>query len=155
AQGRDGSFKAVPADQDKSPYSARSMITASPESLHVKPGDVIHVDVSITVPADVGEGTRYSILTITGSPESPSGSASVGFGVELGVSSIIQIAGTSQSKTGEITGIAIGATLPGQALPVTVSFVNTGNTHYGAIPNELLTTATLQDSTGALLASAT
>src|SRR5262245_9024332 len=39
SQGTDGSFKAVPPDQDTSPYSLRSMISANPASLHVRPGD--------------------------------------------------------------------------------------------------------------------
>jgi hypothetical protein len=38
---------------------------------------------------------------------------------------------------------------------VTVSFKNTGDTHYGAVPDELVTSATLQDAAGAQLASAT
>ena len=87
-------------------------------------------------------------------PEAPSGSSNVGFGVELGVSAIVQIAGTTQAKTGEIQTIDIGAALPGQALPVNVSFLNTGNAHYGAIPNELVTSATLQDDAGTVLATA-
>jgi len=75
--------------------------------------------------------------------------------VELGVSTIVQITDTAQTKTGEITGIAVGEALPGQPLPVTVSFLNSGNSHYGAVPNELVTTSTLQDASGAELATAT
>jgi hypothetical protein len=154
AQSADGGFKAVPGAEDAGAYSARSMITASRETLSVKPGDTVKLDVNIAVPADAGEGTRYAILTITGLPAGASASSNVGFGVELGVSAIVQIAGTSQTKTGEIRDIAVGKALPGQPLPVTVSFLNTGNTHYGATPNELLTTSTLQDDSGAMLASA-
>jgi len=154
SQGTDGGFKAVAGEQDTSTFSARTMLTASPETLQVKPGDQIKLNVTITVPADVGEGTRYAILTITGMPNAPTGSSNVGFGVELGVSTIVQIASTNQVKTGEIKNIAVGQTLPGQPLPVAVSFLNTGNTHYGAIPNELLTTATLQDASGHQLAVA-
>ena len=153
-QGTDGSFAALAADKDAGAFSARSMITASPESLQVKPGDTVAVNVNITVPANVGDGTRYAILTITGMPASPGSSTNVGFGVELGVSAIVQIANTPQTKTGEIDGIDVGKALPGQALPVSVSFKNTGNTHFGAVPDELVTTATLQDGSGTQLASA-
>jgi hypothetical protein len=153
-QGKDGSFAALAADKDAGAFSARSMITASPETLQVKPGDTIKVDVSIAVPANVGDGTRYAILTITGMPPSPGSGTNVGFGVELGVSAIVQIANTPQTKTGVIDSIDVGRALPGQALPVDVSFRNTGNTHFGAIPDELVTTAVLQDASGSQLASA-
>lgn len=155
AQGTDGSYHSVPDAEDVSAYSARTMIAVTPESVQVKPGDVITVNVAIAVPADVGDGTRYAILNITGLPAGAAPSSNVGFGVELGVSTIVQIADTAQTKTGEITGIAVGEALPGQPLPVTVSFRNTGNSHYGAVPNELVTSSTLQDSSGATLASQT
>lgn len=154
AQGTDGSYHSVPDAEDTSAYSARTMISATPGSVRVKPGDVITVNVSLAVPADVGEGTRYGILNVTGLPAGAAPSSNVGFGVELGVSTIVQIADTAQTKTGEIKDITIGEALPGQPLPVTVSFLNTGTTHYGAVPNELITTSTLQDASGALLASA-
>jgi hypothetical protein len=154
AQGPDGNFNAVADAQDASLYSARTMITTSPGSLSVKPSDTAKLTVNIKVPDNVGEGTRYAILTITGLPVGASPSSNVGFGVELGVSTIVQIAGTSQTKTGEIKDISVGHALPGQPLPVTVSFLNTGNTHYGAVPDELVTTSTLQDASGTLLASA-
>jgi hypothetical protein len=154
AQGTDGSFKSVPDAQDTSAYSARTMVTASKQSLDLHPGDKVDLTVNVAVPADVGDGTRYAILTITGLPAGASPSSNVGFGVELGVSVIVQIAGTPQNKTGTIQTIGVGQTLPGAPLPVTASFLNTGNTHYGATPDELVTTATLQDSSGTQLASA-
>lgn len=154
AQASDGSFKSVPAAQDTSPYSARTMLSTSQESLHLRPGEKVGVTVGVVVPQNVGAGTRYAIITITGLPAGPTGSANVGFGVELGVSTIVQIAGTPQDRTGAIRDISVGQTLPGQQLPLKVTFLNTGNTHYGAVPNELVTTATLQDATGAELATA-
>jgi hypothetical protein len=153
-QATDSSFKSLTAADDTSPYSARTMVTASQSSLRMKPGDKVQLTVSISVPQNAGEGSRYALLDITGMPAGASPSSNVGFGVQLGVSTIVQISGTNQNKTGQIKNIAVGKSLPGQALPITVSFVNTGNVHYGAIPNELVTTATLQDSTDALLANA-
>jgi len=152
-QALDGSFTALAPDKDTGAFSARSMLAATPDSLTVKPGDTIQVNVKVTVPANAGDGTRYAILTITGMPPTPGGSSNVGFGVELGVSTIVQIANTPQNKTGQIDGIDVGKSLPGQPLPVTVSFKNTGDTHFGAVPNELVTSATLQDASGAALAS--
>jgi hypothetical protein len=154
-QSKDGNMSALAPAQDTGKYSARSMVTASPETASIKHGQKLDVDVSIAVPADAGDGTRYAILSITGLPPSPTGSANVAFGVELGVSVIVQIADTPQVKTGSIQSIDVGKSLPGQALPVSVDLLNTGNTHYGAIPNELVATATLQDASGAELAKAT
>ncbi|HUO40139.1 MAG TPA: hypothetical protein VMU34_20860, partial [Mycobacterium sp.] len=152
-QAADGSFAAIPPEKDTGSYSARSMLSVSPGSLQVKPGDKITLNVSIAVPSNVGSGSRYAILTITGFPVSQS-SANVGIGVELGVSVIVQIDGTPQTKAGQIQSIDLGKALPGQALPVTVPFLNTGNTHFGAIPDELVATATLQDAAGSPLGSA-
>jgi hypothetical protein len=154
-QGTDGNMTSIPADLDTGGFSARTMVTSSPESLQMQPGDQVTVNVAITVPANVGQGSRYAILNITGLPPSPTGSANVGFGVQLGVSAIVHISDTPQVKAGEIKGITIGQSLPGQALPVLAPFLNTGNTHYGAIPNEFVATAILQDASGAQIGSAT
>jgi hypothetical protein len=154
-QSRDGNFVAIPPESDTGAFSARPMITATPENLELKPGDTVKVTVNVTLPTDAGEGTRYAILSITGFPPTPTGSSNVGFGVDLGVSTIVQIANTAQTRTAAIDGIDVGKSLPGQALPVAVAFKNTGNTHFGAIPNELLATAVLQDASGTELATAT
>lgn len=153
AQTAEGNFEAVPADEDASPYSARAMITASPQALTMEPGDAARVTLTVTVPPDAGEGTRYAILAITGLPADAA--ENVGFGVELGVSTLVTIAETAQVKSGEISDITVGSALPGQALPVTVSLANTGTTHFGAPPNEFVTTATLQDGAGSVIASGT
>src|SRR5262245_41037327 len=156
AQATDGSFKAVGEADDATPFSARQMLSAEPGSFEMHPGETKVVNVHVAVPTDVGEGTRYAILTITGNPiAAPGSSDNVGFGVELGVSTIVQIADTQQTRLGEISALSIGEALPGQPLPVRVTFDNTGNSHYGAIPNELLTTAVLQDPTGTQIATAT
>lgn len=154
AQAKDGNFNAVPEAQDTTTFSARGMITASPATVSMDAGDSLEITVDIAVPTDAGEGTRYGILAITGLPAGATPSSNIGFGVQLGVSTIVQIADTAQTKTGEIKDITIGTALPGQPLPITVAFLNTGTTHYGAVPNELITTSTLQDASGALLASA-
>jgi hypothetical protein len=154
-QTTDGNMSAVPPDKDTSTFSARSMVTATPTSLQMQPGDKATIDVTVVLPAEAGDGTRYAILTITGMPPGPTGSANVGFGVELGVSAVVTIAGTPQNKTGSIQAINVGKSLPGEALPVDVAFLNTGNTHYGAIPDELVATAVLQDASGTDLADAT
>ena len=149
-QGLDGSFQSVSAAQDKSPYSARSMMTFSPQSFQMQAGDSQTVTITVKVPADAGAGTRYAILKITGTPVS---SQNVGIGAELGVSSLVTISNSSQEHTGSIRDLAVGKIVEGQPLAVTGTLVNTGNSHYGAMPNQVNTSAVLTNSNGDEIAS--
>jgi len=68
-QALDGSFQAVPPDQDTSPFSARSYITSiSNPSFHLNPGDSVPVDATITIPASLGDDTRYATVYVKGTP---------------------------------------------------------------------------------------
>jgi hypothetical protein len=145
-QQTDGSFQSLPADKDTSPYSARPMITVEPQAFKMQPGDTQKVTVTIIVPPDAGKGTRYAIVGISGLPSS--GEQNVGFGVALGVSALVNIAGTQPDRAGVISALTVGEALPGEPLPVTASLQNTGDTHYGKTPYDLIETATLQDASG-------
>ena len=104
----------------------------------------------MNVPKGAGEGARYAIVDITGVPVS---SQSVGIGVRLGVSSVITLSDTKQTRTGRITGLTVDQGVPGQPLGVTATLVNTGNSHYGAAPNQVNTSATVRDSSGKVVAT--
>ncbi len=150
-QTTDGGFQPIEAAQDASPYSARSMITVSPQSFRMQPGDSQIVKVTVNVPTGAGDGTRYAILKITSTPVS--GTENVGFGTELGVSSLITLTNTSQTKTGSIRALAVGKPVAGQPLVVTGTIVNTGNSHYGATPNPVNAIATLTNANGDVVTS--
>jgi hypothetical protein len=150
-QSQDGAFQPVAADKDTSPYSARSTITFTPASFQMQPGGSQKIAVTVGVPKDAGEGSRYAILKITGIPAS--GAQNVGIGVQLGVTSVVALASTTQTRLGAISDLAVAKALPGQPLPVTGLLKNTGDSHYGATPNQIYTLATLQNANGDLLST--
>jgi hypothetical protein len=151
AQAPDGGFQPLDAANDVSPYSARSMIVFSPQSFRMQPGDSKTVKVTVNVPGDAVDGTRYAILKVTSMPVS--GTENVGFGTELGVSSLITLTNTNQTHTGSIKNLAVGKPVSGKPLNVTGMIMNTGNSHYGAAPNQVNASATLTRANGDAVAS--
>jgi ABC-type Na+ efflux pump permease subunit len=152
SQNSDGGFQPLDAAQDVSPYSARSMISVSPQTFRMQSGESRVVKVTVGVPASAGDGTRYAILKITSVPVS--GNENVGFGTELGVSTLITLTNTKQTHTGSIKDLAVGDPAAGKPLAVTGTIVNTGNTHFGAAPNEVNASATLTNASGSVIATA-
>ena len=149
-QGLDGSFKSLATADDKSPYSARTMIAVAPQAFGMQAGGSQTVAITMRIPKDAGAGTRYAILKITGTPAS---SQNVGVGVELGVSSLIELTKTVQTHVGAIHDLAVDRSVPGQPLAVTGTLVNTGNSHYGTAPNQVNTSATLTNSSGQVVST--
>lgn len=145
----DGNFQPLTADKDVSPYSARTMMAVAPQTFRMEAGSSQKVAVTVTVPKDAGEGTRYAILEITGMPVS--GDENVGIGVELGVSSLVSLDTTKQTRSGAVQDLAVGKVVPGQPLAVTGTLTNTGNSHYGAVPDQVSASATLEDANGDVL----
>ena len=149
-QALDGSFKGLPSAQDKSPFSARPMMTLTPQTFQIEAGGSQTVTVTVTAPKDAGEGTRYAILDITGVPVT---SQNVGIAVRLGVSSLVTLSNTKQLHTGQIQGLTVGKVVPGQPMAATGTLVNTGNAHFGAAPNQVVTTGTVWDSNDQVVAT--
>lgn len=153
-QGPGGDFEPVPADRDTSAFSARSMLTIAPESFRMRPGGQQKVKVTLSVPDDAGEGTRYAVLKITGTPRG--GGKNVGIRAELGVTSIFTLDKTSQTHTGAIEDLTVDQRLAGgEALAVSAMLKNTGNSHFGAAPNQVITSATLRSANGDVVAADT
>ena len=148
-QDADGSFTFVAAGQDTSSYSARSMLSVSPTSVEMQPGAELKITVKATAPQNAGAGTRYAILRITGTPGT--GTQNVGIGVELGVPALITMADTSATHAGVVDGLGVDTT-SGPSLVVNGKIKNTGNTHYGAAPNQITASATLYDSSNKQIA---
>lgn len=149
----DGSFVFLPADEDQSQYTARPFITVDPSSFRLEAGDSRDVTVTVSVPAGAGDGDRYALLKINGQPLP--GSGNVGIGVALGVSVLVTLPDTSQTRTGSIKDLIVGSAIPGQPVSLTGLIQNTGNSHYGAVPNAVYQTATLRSQSGEQLATAT
>lgn len=129
-----GSTTAVPADQDDYKYSARSFLSVSPMRFQLEPGDSQTLLLNGDIPEDIGEGSRYALLSITSSPISDFGEGSgtsVLNAVNLPIT--IDIQGTSQIKTGEISDIKIEKPISPSEQHLSLIFENTGNTNFRAM----------------------
>jgi hypothetical protein len=110
------------------------------------------VKLTIRVPRDVGEGTRYAIVKVTGDPV-PGEGGNVGAAVALGVTTLVEIANTSRTRAGVIQDLAVGETPPGAPIGLSARLRNTGNTHYGAPPFVVHASAQLRNGGGTMLAT--
>ena len=149
----DGSFSYLPAAQDVSPYTARPFITVSPATFRMEAGSTQQISVSLTVPQSAGSGERYALLEVNGRPLP--GSGNVGVGIALGVSVILDLSGTSQTRSATIGGLTVAKPVAGQPLAVTGALTDTGNVHFGAPPDQIVETGALIDANGNSVATGT
>jgi hypothetical protein len=123
-----GEFQAVPPDQDKSPFSARSYITSiSNASFQIQPGETVPVDVTVNVPADPGLDTRYAVIYVKGTPKTDTSVSQI---LAVIVPVIITPAGAQMNKTGKITDLKVDPVESGKPIVVTTTLANTGNRHF-------------------------
>ncbi len=125
-QGMDRSYQPLPAAEDTSPYSARPFTTLSASEFHLNPGESKTVAATIQMPAS-GDGGRYALIYVHTKPQ---GEGQFGFVTAVTVPEMITIAGSNIVETGTITGVETGTPEPGQPIPLTTKFTNTGNHHY-------------------------
>jgi hypothetical protein len=147
----DGNFLSLAQGQDLSPFTARGWLQADPAVLHLSAHESREITITIRVPKDAGEGTRYAILQINGKPSS--GDGNVGVGVTLGLSVLVTIANTSLYRTAELDGLAVELPL-GAPLALSAVLKNTGDTHFGSPPYAVTTAATVQPIGASTLATA-
>jgi hypothetical protein len=126
---RDGDtgVEAVLPEADNSPYSARMFIQPAKVMLHVEPGETKQVDVTVTIPANVGSGGRYAILRFSTVPPEQ-GTITIVSAIVLPVKFTIK--DSQLIHSGEVTGVAIGKAVSGQPIEIFTSFRNTGNHHF-------------------------
>jgi hypothetical protein len=67
-QSSDGTYTLLDADHDTSQYSARSFITIDKSSIHLDPGGMEIVTVTIQVPQNTTEGGRFAIIYFASQP---------------------------------------------------------------------------------------
>ena len=152
-QSLDGTFASLADAQDTSPYTARGFVDVTPRSLQLKAGDSRDLTVSIHVPNDAGDGTRYAILQVRSRPAGSAGN--VGIGLTLGISVVVTIDGTAQTHTGKLENLVIDSSAPGDPLAVSATLMNTGNAHYGAPPNAISVSASLLGASGTIATTKT
>jgi len=129
-QGLDGSYLPLTNEEDQSPYSALTYITQIDNpSFHLEPGASEVVKATIDAPSDALPGTRYACIYIY---SQPTGSGQVGVTVAAIVPIVVNVPGSEQTKTGEITGLDVSEVKSGQAIQISTTFNNTGTYHYKA-----------------------
>lgn len=67
-QGLDGANMELLPEDDKSPYSARPFLKATPTGFHLDPGASQKVVLEGSIPMDVGSGGRYALVSIHSQP---------------------------------------------------------------------------------------
>jgi hypothetical protein len=146
-QAADGTYTTLPAAEDTSPYSARTLITVDPATFHLDSGQRQPLKVTLTVPEKAGDGGRYALLHIH-----PAGVAAgqTAFTTGIYVPIMITLTGTSLNHTGSVTAVQAGEVTPGQPLQVMTTVRNTGNHHYYGVVVNL----TLIDRAGSVVAVA-
>lgn len=111
------------------PNSASPWITYNPSQLTIEPYGKKTVDYSVTTPAAVDEGTRYSILffeTALGEGKNEEG-ANVNVAGRIGSLLYVDIAGTVR-REGKIEILKFTAGRGNRPAEIKVAFRNTGNT---------------------------
>jgi len=139
-----GLYTPLSAENDISPYSARSFISLDNSTVHLEPGTQQSVIATIKVPQDVGPGGRYAIIYIRSLPN-----VNTNYETAVVVPVFITITGTTPTETGSILQINTGAVTAGQPISITTTFKNTGNYHYYSAINEV----NISDSNGNLVAN--
>jgi len=140
------SYTSIKPADDTSPYSARSFILLSSPSFHLNPGETKVVTANIAVPAYVGDGGRYALITVH---NAPIGNGSTSIVTAISIPVLITIAKSNLIQTGKIADVTVGDIVPGQPIRFTTSLKNTGNVHYYNSRNII----NITDSTGKEVAS--
>lgn len=146
-QGLDGSFLPLTADQDKSPYSARSFLRISPASFLLEPNQTQKIAVEGDIPSDVTDGGRYALIFIKSKPANVK---SVGVALAFDAPVLITVNGAKITKIGELTSLELNNPISAMQQNVSVTFKNTGNYYY-----KVNIVASLKDKAGNILANTT
>lgn len=111
-------------EEDKSPYTARGLLTVSPTSFHLEPGDAQDIEVIAKIPAGIGEGGRYAIIFIHTAPQGEMVATVTAFAGRV----LLTIADSNLTTDSEITEVTLAESESLAGVLVTVE--NNGNYHY-------------------------
>lgn len=134
-----------------SQYSAASFLNASPTNFRLEPGASQNVLVEGTVPKDVGSGSRYAMINVRigDVKKSKNAGSSIGIGYASNIPIVLSIADSEMTQTGKITDLKAEEPISASQINTSITFKNTGNTHYKAKAK-----AELKDEKGNLAAEA-
>lgn len=125
----EGAFVPLKAEEDTSPYSARSFITKiSRTAFNLKPGESVPVEVTLSIPQDLGRDTRYAMVYIYSQPvQVEQGVANV---VAFSVPVVITPEDALIDTGGEISAVVVDPVENGKPISIKAQVRNTGNRHY-------------------------
>jgi hypothetical protein len=134
----DGTYSALEAAKDTSPYTARPFISVDMSKVHLEPGERAVVTATIRVPADAKDGGRYAIILVH--PATSTSGQPAAFATAVSIPVLLTATGGALTETGEIAAVEPSSADPETPLTVTTTFRNTGNHHfYGAVHNVTIT----------------
>jgi P pilus assembly chaperone PapD len=132
-------------------YSAASFLKASPANFRLEPGASQTVLVEGTVPKDVGSGSRYAMISVrtVDTKKGKKVGSNVGISLESDIPIVLSITDSELIQTGKITDLKAEEPISASQINASITFKNTGNTHYKAKAK-----AELMDEKGNLAAEA-
>jgi hypothetical protein len=131
--------------------SAKDFLRASPDRIHLEPGESQKILVEGDVPADVGPGGRYALISVhslASGDEAEGSDGTVGVAVAINALVRLTVSGTELQRVGEIVELSTGGPSNVRNQNISLIFKNTGNYHYKAQAE-----AALKDNQGNTLAS--
>jgi hypothetical protein len=108
-------------------YTAKDFITIDNTSFHLEPGKSQEVIATIKIPADIGDGGRYAIISIA--QKKPTG-AEIGSLLVINVPVRLTVKDSQLTHQGEITELSIGEVQNSKPVNIGVTLKNTGNHHF-------------------------
>ncbi|OPX69427.1 MAG: hypothetical protein A4E37_00418 [Methanoregulaceae archaeon PtaB.Bin056] len=143
----DGSYTALDAAADTSPYSARPFITIDKPTVTLQPGERAAVTATINIPSGTRDGGRYAIILVH--PAASASGAPASFATAVAIPVLLTVKSGTITETGQISAVEPPVTEVGKPFEVKTTFQNSGNYHYyGAVHN-----VTITDTQGTLVAS--
>lgn len=141
-----GSVMAVTQENDSSPYSARAFVTASPARFHLEAGQSQNVNISVSVPANVGDGGRYAVVLIR---TIPTGGTGIGISTAIAAQILLTIQGSNMIITGDASSLNLSVPKSEQKFSIAATVNNSGNYHY-----KLSFGGTIKDNLGQVVGTA-
>jgi len=144
---QDGSYTALEAAADTSPYSARPFITIDKPTVVLQPGERAAVTATINIPSGTRDGGRYAIILIH--PAASASGAPASFATAVAIPVLLTVKRGTITEAGQISAVEPPVAEVGKPFAVVTTFRNSGNYHYyGAVHN-----VTITDTQGKVVAS--
>jgi len=128
-QSLNGICQAVDYSKDTNPFSARQFITLDKSAFHLEPGDSQRVTASIHIPKDIGAGGRYAVISVY---SNPAGEGPVNIISAIDIPIYLTLKKAELIHTGEVTEINVSKPTDGQSMHISTTLQNTGNHHFKA-----------------------